>query len=617
MLRTLSHSRKFYIAASVLGLALLFSFGLVLSTGAQSIDDIEFPIEELGGCLSESDCHVYCNALDHISECIDFSLEHGLMTPEEAELARAVGVLDIGPGGCQSHEECEAYCENIANINECLAFAEEFDVLSPDELEDARRVADALASGAELPGGCTSEDSCERYCEDVAHIDECLAFAEAAGFLSPEELEEARRVAPFLKAGTTPGGCQSEDECEAYCEGPDNFEECIAFAVEAGFISPEEAELARRTGGVGPGGCHSENGCEEYCNNPDNIEECFAFAKEHGLISDEELAHLEEGIGRLQEGLENAPPETRACLEEQLGANVVLEIESGEFSPGPEIGEQLRECFERYIEVDDRLQGALQNAPPDVRLCFEDRLGGDVVARLEAGDPSDLREHGFDIGHEIEACFQEFGGFGDFDDGQHTAEFPGEFDEFVPGEDYEPGFDGGGGLVPGVPPEADGCLRDRLGGDYKDRLFRGEISPQTIESEARACIEASFGADSGGFEHEGEFIPGDGTEYFEYPEGGEFVPPEDYYQDGIYPEGYDGSDGFVPPEDFYQGDVPPEEHDGSGDFVPTEEFIPTDAAGEFDEPMEPHDAIQSLGRPGPFLANLANVLSLFFGLFGY
>src|SRR3989344_5759140 len=67
---------------------------------------------------------------------------------------------------------------------------------------------------AEL-GNCQSKEECEVYCKDGAHIEECIAFAEAAGFMSQEELEDAKRVAPLMARGEMPGGCRPREEGEA------------------------------------------------------------------------------------------------------------------------------------------------------------------------------------------------------------------------------------------------------------------------------------------------------------------------------------------------------------------------------------------------------------------
>jgi hypothetical protein len=88
---------------------------------------------------------------------------------------------------------------------------------------------------AEL-GGCDSEDSCKTYCDDASNVEACLDFAETYNLMPLEEIEEARIILPLLLSGQTPGGCQNEQECDAYCDKSENFLECVEFAKKAGFL---------------------------------------------------------------------------------------------------------------------------------------------------------------------------------------------------------------------------------------------------------------------------------------------------------------------------------------------------------------------------------------------
>ncbi|MDP6703880.1 MAG: hypothetical protein QF775_00145, partial [archaeon] len=352
-------------SAILIGAVVAVFLGGAVVFAQQGHDDVDFPIPELGNCESEQECIAYCNIPENFEGCLVFVVENNIISPEEARLAREYGGFQEidGPGRCSTQQECELYCEDTANIDECLSFAEEHGLMEGEELEEARKVQRALAGGAQLPGGCRNKFECEAYCEDINNIDECLAFAEAAGFMHPGELEEARKVQRALASGAQlPGGCRNQFECEAYCEDPSHMEECFAFAEAAGLIpeheleearkfmplmaagkmpggctsrheceaycsqdgnfeecatvfesigviSPEEARMLRKTGGKGPGGCRGERECEAFCNDSANQQECFAFASEHGLIPPEELEHMKEGIRQFREGFESAPPE--------------------------------------------------------------------------------------------------------------------------------------------------------------------------------------------------------------------------------------------------------------------------------------------------------------------
>jgi len=489
---------------------LLISFAMFAFTYAQEEDpfaSIIYPIAELGDCESRNDCETYCNDFDHINECIAFAEAHDLFSEEDLEQAKKFAEIGTaGPGDCTSQASCDFYCEDITHIEECLAFGEEHDLIPEEELAEARKVARAIEEGAVLPGGCTSKNSCELYCNDEAHIEECFAFGEAAGLIPPEELEMARKFIELLKNGETPGGCVGERECEAYCENPDHFDECITFAEKAGFIPPEELELLRKTGGKGPGDCLGREECENYCNDPANQEVCFAFATEHGLISEEDLEHARGGFDHVREGLSQAPPEVRDCLRDTVGEEVLAKIESGEpFMPSGDLGEKMRHCFESVGPDPSEFIGELDRAPVEVRECIAAQLGGDYIELLRDGGFSAL---GPEAGQVIPRCFEEFGGFGGPGiDGEHSGEFGGGFDGGFSG-----GSDSNFNIFDEATPEILGCFSSELGfARYTELRDNNDIdpSPEDIEKLKRCYgnfnVEQPPELDANSFG--GEFVP--------------------------------------------------------------------------------------------------------------
>ncbi|OHA65861.1 MAG: hypothetical protein A3D64_02800 [Candidatus Wildermuthbacteria bacterium RIFCSPHIGHO2_02_FULL_49_9] len=489
----------------ILLFVLVVVFGVAGSVLATSKDDIVFPVAELGNCQDEAECSAYCDDPANIDACLAFAEQHNLMPAEEIEKAKRFQSIGAqGPGGCTTERECEAYCENVNNIEECLAFAEQHGFMEEEELQEAQRVAAALRAGAQLPGGCTSKDACEAYCEDPGNMRECIAFAEAAGFIPPEELKEAkqvlkaieagvpppncrgkaqcdvycqepshmeecvnfgiaaglippeeaeqvRRILPLMKAGKMPGECQKGKEaCEAYCSQDENIEECTTFFVEAGFMTAEEAEMFRKTGGKGPGDCRSKEECEAFCNSPQNQEVCFEFAKEHGLIPEEELRNIEEGTRQFRQGVEQAPPEIAQCLKETVGEEVLQKIQSGTLMPSRELGEHMRECFEEFMQkqqqmMEQRMQECLAMPCEQAFACLENMPtgGGPGEGPGKGEGPGEGEGPGGPSGFEqaiqakIESCVQEF-------QPQESQGFPGEFgspEEFHEGA-LPPGFEG-------------------------------------------------------------------------------------------------------------------------------------------------------------------------------
>lgn len=267
-----------------------------------SADAITFPIVELGNCASEAACRAYCNQMTHIDVCLDFAEARGLLSAAEIEEGRRFAKAGgAGPGGCADRTSCESYCNNLANIEECVAFAERTGVLAPNELAEAQNIARFLREGGTLPAGCVNKESCMAACKMPANMRVCLDFAERANLISPQELAEARKVLPFLERGETPGGCAAKKECDAYCVELAHMEECLAFAEKAGLIPEEELRMAKKVvplmiRGETPGRCKSKEACESYCGSSAHWEECLVFAEKIGLFNKAELLILRQAI---------------------------------------------------------------------------------------------------------------------------------------------------------------------------------------------------------------------------------------------------------------------------------------------------------------------------------
>ncbi len=476
---------------------------------------IAFPVAELGGCRDKTECKRYCDDPAHLTECVVFAEKNGLMNKAEAERARKFGgALQErgGPGGCRTPKECEAFCENVANIETCLQFAEDEGVHGNDEdLQEARKIRDYLRRGGQMPGGCTSKESCEKYCGDFSHAKECFRFAKEAGFLDegegehgPQNEEQFSKIQELMASGETPGGCKSKGECDRFCNNPDNADECIAFAEKAGFMKPEEVQMARqvmREGG--PGGCRGERECRAYCNDPSHQEECFAFAEKHNLIRPEELKRAKEGFTQLKQGLEFAPPEVAQCLKARLGENIIADIQAGRLSPGPQIGERVRECFEKHGSGPDPRE-IFQRVPPEIASCAREKLGDDFE-KLQNGDLQFTPQ----TGDVFRVCGEQ-------------ARFQGGFQGGF-GED-----DGGGArgieemqrFLRSAPPEIATCLNSKTGGDVATFLQNqgGGFDPHEIIDECFRNFRPQGQGPGGGFPPQG----GEG----EFPHGPEGNLPE-------------------------------------------------------------------------------------------
>lgn len=304
-----------------------------------------------------------------------------------------------GPGGCTTPGECKSFCSNLNNLEVCLDFAKSQGI-KDDDIDQAEKISAFLKSGGKTPGNCSNKEACQKYCGDFTRAEECAAFAKAAGVLQrrggegrdkervPTE-EQLLKLQELAANGQTPGGCTSKDECESYCEDSNHTQECVDFGVKAGFIKAEEAEKIKKLGGKGPGGCSSETSCRRFCSSPANQEECFNFGKEHGFISENESKDIKEGWVRMRAGIDQMPREVRSCVEALIGSSTIQGIESGEFVPGPEMASHMRNCFEKFGE-ELKANDPFRNAPPEISSCLREKLGAaadDIASGNSAPTP--------------------------------------------------------------------------------------------------------------------------------------------------------------------------------------------------------------------------------------
>lgn len=341
-------------------------FGLQVSA---SIEDVSFPIAELGSCDSQEACFAYCDEAEHYDACMSFAEANDLLPEEDIEKYQDMrsSIENGGPGGCTDQTSCDAYCSDVSNLEECLTFATENGMMGEEELAEAQKVLAAIQSGVSLPGGCTSEEACDAYCQELEHMQECMDFATAAGMMSEEDAAQAQKVLTVMQSGGSPGGCVSKDECDAYCSDPTHMEECIDFAVETGFMTAEEAEKIKAEGSLGikrddgedldgendgkkkegefefddsfsgPGGCASEQECMSYCSDPANSEECASFFGGEQRIDEFDEDHFED------DDIKQFDTEDRIMEED--------DVPEGEWVAPPEFHEQDR--IEDEFEFND------------------------------------------------------------------------------------------------------------------------------------------------------------------------------------------------------------------------------------------------------------------------
>ena len=302
------------------------------------------------------------------------------------ELRQILAAKDSGvpfPGNCNTRQKCLKYCEASENIIECINFAEAAGFISKKEAAQARKYDPLIARGV-TPGKCASAEQCEAYCADTTHALECMEFAVKYEILPPDELEILKKILPFMRAGTMPGGCKSKAECEAYCTADGHFEECLDLGLALGVIKPEEVDIIRKSGGKGPGNCRSSQACEAYCTKPENQKECMAFAVKIGLMTQEE-AESAQAAGDVKECFAEADEKIISCFVTNLGTEVFEQMKAGKMPYDLAIVEKMRKaktCMKQYSdEATDQLGNFLKLLPA-ADSCIATELGPDFIGRL-------------------------------------------------------------------------------------------------------------------------------------------------------------------------------------------------------------------------------------------
>lgn len=256
-------------------------------------------------------------------------------------------------GNCENQQACKIFCDDAKNMDACISYAEKENLMTPQEINLSRKVSKRLAAGT-MPGNCKTKDECEKYCNNTAEaMGDCIGLAEELGILTGDELKEAKQVMNALKNGANlPGGCKNKKECDEYCRDNTHFDACIGFAESAGFVSKEDAEIARKVGGKGPGDCRGQKECEDYCKDPAHQDECFQFAKDKGLVPAEAVQQMEEGKKQMEEGLNQAPAEMKNQIQKDTQAIQEKYIQEKRAPTAQEIEQIKQEMMQKYIPKD-------------------------------------------------------------------------------------------------------------------------------------------------------------------------------------------------------------------------------------------------------------------------
>ncbi len=372
--------------------------------GQGELDDsgIKYPIVELGNCANKEACGAYCDQSKNTASCLDFAEKNNLMSKEEVKAAKNfIASGSKGPGGCTSKESCESYCDDVSRIDECVSFAEKNNLMPPEELAEAKKIQAAVARGVKPPA-CGNKKQCDAYCEEPDHMEECINFGAEAGFMQGKELEDAQKMLTAVRKGVKPPPCKGKEACDEYCSTPANMEVCINFAMEAGFMSEQEKADSQKMlqavkKGVNPPKCRGKEECDAYCGEEEHFEECVVFAEAAGMMSGEDAAMARKTGGKGPGGCKGKEECESFCNDPNNQETC--------FSFAKDNGMISEEDLKRMEEGKEGMKKALEQAPPAVLDCLKSEMGAETFEKIKEGTVMPSKE----IGDKIGACFEKTG----------------------------------------------------------------------------------------------------------------------------------------------------------------------------------------------------------------
>lgn len=244
---------SFFIAALLIGGV----FAVRAEEGDTLEQRITFPIPELGNCADKAGCRTFCDKPENMDACTTFAERQGLIPAAQAIRARAFGqaMRQGGPGGCRTPEQCVAYCDSEEHATECLAFAERHGLMARSEADRIRRFHNTLKDeDTQRPGDCTDRASCEQYCSEPEHVEECIAFAQRTRIFPEAELERAKQFIEmhrdrFRMQGSplsSPPGGAVRPSCVPRPACLDTTPRCLLPEPAQGWCSPDATNRLRR-----------------------------------------------------------------------------------------------------------------------------------------------------------------------------------------------------------------------------------------------------------------------------------------------------------------------------------------------------------------------------------
>lgn len=183
-------------------------------------------------------------------------------------------------------------------------------------------------------GNCASLEECKAYCEDPNNKEACVNFAKSKGFYkAPQGAGNARSRLIFEKAKEE-FGCESEEECRAFCKEEENKEKCKEFAKKYKLGDEKKkaitnAILEKAKEALG---CADGESCKGLCQKEENREKCSSFAKSTGLSGGMvKVASGSAGFGNVKQIMEKCAKDPEFCKENAGQLEMQILKQSDEF----------------------------------------------------------------------------------------------------------------------------------------------------------------------------------------------------------------------------------------------------------------------------------------------
>jgi len=392
-----------------------------------------------------------------------------LLQPQEQKMPGDIKYPIKELGSCQNKKECKVFCDDSKNSDACLSFAIKYNLMSPEELAVAKKFTD---NGMVGPGNCKGQAGCNQYCENSAHLEECMSFAQENGMMTEQQLQDSQKVLTAVKNGLKPPSCSGPEQCNTYCSSSEHMQECMTFSLEAGLVPDNQKEQVQKTldaikRGIKLPACHSPQECNKYCSDPIHTEECMTFSLEAGLVPDNQKEQVQKTLNAIKQGIK--PP---ACQPNQPNQSE----QSDQPSQSIQSEQDLQPCDQYCTD------------PSHVEECvkFSVAVGNMTEQQAQISVKTGGRGPGECIGKE--AC----DAFCSNPDNQEICFNFGKENGLIPQESLQKMQEGQQKMKDSfskIPQEVLDCLTSLLGADVVEKMKTGSMIPQKDGDSINQCFQ--------------------------------------------------------------------------------------------------------------------------------